>query len=224
MKKIIISFALALFFIPAAFAGKWTNNIGAAFDFQLSLSNYSDDDVSDITQTGYGFHTTYIGLAENGFTAKFDLNAGLVLSDDVDIQDSDINAGVYTSYSFGAGYSFINKENFILGIAAVLCADFYDYSYSETETISGIEHQYENTLSTSIFSAGLDIYSRLSFTEHFGMYANLSGRYFVAGYTSLTQSDEYESGSSTSIQSYKSDETLFGNFLIEPSLGFMWTF
>jgi len=224
MKKFFISISAVLLLGSSAFAKKWTNNVGVGFDYQKSLTSYDSSDYSDISQNSFGIHGTYIGVHENGFTAKADLNFGICLTDDISIQDFDTNIGFFESYLLGAGYSFVNTDRFLAGITGMVGLDMWVYGFTETQTVASVDHDYTTSVLNLTFSTGFDLFARAKISDHFGFYGNLGIRYQVAGVSLYGREDSYESGGTVHTSKVDEDELLLGKYIIEPSVGFMWVF
>ena len=224
MKRIISAAAILCLFTAGASAKKWTNNVGVGLDFQNSTFSIDSDSYSDIVQNGFGIQGSYIGVHENGFTAKFDLSMGLAFTDDVKIQDNDTNVGFYESYSLGAGYSFVNNERFLVGITGMIGLETGSYVFDETVTVGLEEHDVTTTQSDILFSAGADVFARVKVSEHFGFYANLGVRWQAAGIAIFEREDSYENGGTTYTSETDSNEMIFGKCVVEPSVGVMWVF
>lgn len=221
MKKLLISVALICLSVSAVSAKKWTNNIASGITYQNSYLGYKD---ADVYQKSGGLQLSYIGVHENGFTAKAAFNVGLAFSNDIDLQEADLNIGAYASYILGAGYSFIDGDNALMGFTANVGLDTYEYTFTDSIYSGGVRTKRESELSTIMVSLGLDLFVRVKSSEHFGYYASVGVRYLPAGFVTSTYEEETGTGSSAVKNEYSDEDTLSGKYLIEPAIGIVWTF
>jgi opacity protein-like surface antigen len=223
MKKLLIAAFAAAVLTGGAFAKTWTNNIGVGFTLPISTVGAKDKtvngqnfDFGDLKQIGYGVEGTYIGVHENGFTAKADVSVGVATSKDVQLQDESTNLGVFENVYIGAGYSFINSEKALLGLTAMLGVNCSQYK--SKETISGWD--YDNTFTLASFGVGGDIFGLYRFKPNFGMFANVGIRYLVVG--GVKYEREVTKNNTTTTSSFDFDAS--GKLSIQPTIGVIWTF
>ena len=192
--------------------------------FPNSVIGSDEKDVDDIVQHKFGIDGFYIGVHESGFTVKGGVDFGVTTSKDVSVQEFSTNIGAYEDISFGTGYSFVNTENTLFGITAMVGCTCDVYPYFDKYDVSGVKHEVENTLALVTANAGLDVFVRQKIGSTFGFYAGLSMRYVLGGVSILETSDKYkESGEKYEITDEDKD-LLIGKFQCKPSIGFTWTF
>ena len=214
--------------ICGAGAKTWTNNIGAGFSLPISQFGVDKSGADDIFQLGYGIEATYLGFHENGFTVKADVSGGLATSKDISIQDHSTNLGVFYNFAVGAGYSFVRTQKFTLSATAMLGLDAASYSNSEDD-IQYDGKDCENVsrnLTYTMFSAGADLFASYKIKEHFGVFANISARYLVAGGTSQNVDWTWkdESGLKRKESAEGDGPDLKGKFRVQPTIGVVWNF
>jgi len=227
MKKIFLISVFFLFLANFSFAKTWTNNIAAGLTFEDLSIGVDKKNADDITQLGYGIDGSYIGFHENGFTAKANVAIGVATSKDVSIQtDKNTNIGAFENVSFGVGYSFVRTDRFLFGSTAMMGVEMSQYSVnSEDEELNGVKYDDLTTsLSLVTFSFGADIFAVFHFSERFGFYANIAARYLIAGDAKIEYKYETSSKSSKKSEILTDDYSLFGNFVIQPTLGVIWRF
>ena len=232
MKKNLIILFSFIIFTSNVFAKKWTNNIGAGATIPFSIIGLDSKGADDINQVGYGIEGTYIGLHENGFTAKANVSVGAATSKDVAIQDRNTNIGVFENIALGAGYSFVNTEKFLFGTTAMLGIELGQYSSKEKdvyidEEISGKSEtagDVTTSLSLVTVSLGADIFGICRLNKRLGFFANLNARWILGGTTSSEVKNEWDDGHKTKTLTDSSENDLIGKFIVQPTIGVIWTF
>lgn len=215
MKKFFISILAFAIFSESAFSKQWTNNIGAGASFPLSSIGVSKTGANDIFQTGYGIEGTYIGLHENGFTAKANISIGLSSSDDLSAKEQ-TNRGVFENIALGAGYSFVNSTKALFGISGMFGIEMGQYSFSDEES--------ETSLSLVTISFGTDIFAVYRLNERIGLFANLNTRWIADG-TARSQIETESEANGSKKQVTNSENTdLSGKFILQPTIGVIWSF
>ena len=151
MKKFVVMAAALALVSGTVFAKSWTNNIGVGASIPASKIA-TDDDVIDetVTQAGFAFDFTYLGIAESGFAVKVNYDVGAVSCEDAS-QKGDNLVGTYTNFTFGAGWAFVNDEKFTLAATGMIGFDFTEYE-EEIQTVT-------YTTDLLLFSVGADIYA-----------------------------------------------------------------
>ena len=157
MKKFFISLLAFSVFSGTLFAKQWTNNIGAGMSIPFSTIGVNKNGADDINQLGYGVEGTYIGQHENGFIAKANVSIGLATSKDISVQERNTNLGVFENVALGIGYSFVNTERALFGLAGMAGVELGQYSLEEEKNSDSIETSY----SLVTVSFGTDIFSFL---------------------------------------------------------------
>lgn len=223
MKKIILTLAAAVL-CSTAFAKTWTNNVGVGFAFPSSRIGVNQDNADDIVQVAYAVQGSYIGVHESGFVVKAESNLGLATSNDVKVQGNNTNAGFFDNFVVGAGWAFVNTESTLFGFTGCCSVDLNIYSKLDDREVSSVRHTYTTSMVNVLFGIGGDLFVRKRVSDHFGVYANVSGRYLPGGVSVLRHTDEYDTDDDTIKTSSSDSSTLIGKFTIEPSVGFMWTF
>ena len=221
MKKIFSTLFVLLILTNAIFSKTWTNNVGVGLSSQYSVTGVDDKNLDDKKQLGFGAEGTYIGVHSNGFSVKANIAVGLATSKDIAIQDRKTNIGAFENVAIGAGYSFVHSERALFGATAMLGVEMGQYSVDSEDVIyEGVPYDtLTTTLSLLTCSVGEDIFGIFRLSPRFGLFANLSARYIFVG--NATTELKYESNS----KKRKSDDTeLFGKFIVQPTLGVIWTF
>lgn len=228
MRKSLFFLLLCLIFTNLISAKTWTNNIGTGGTVSV-LSIGADEDTmgtKNTNQIGYGLEGTYIGLHENGFTAKVDVSFGLATSKDISIQQNRrTNLGVFENIALGLGYSFINDEKFLVGTTGMFGIELGQYSVeSDNEDYNGVYYKnLKKTLSLASFSLGADFFAIYRLSEYFGLFGNLAARYVVAGNAKLESQYSGAKNSADSLTVSRNSD-LKGNFIVQPTVGVIWTF
>ena len=231
MKKIVIALLAATMALSGASAKKWTNNVGFGFTLPISQIGVDKSGVDDIFQIGYGLEGTYVGIHERGFTVKADLGAGLTASDDVALQGSDSNLGIFYNVAVGAGWTFVHTEKFTLSATGMLGCDvsvFFD-SEDDVPAIGETFSTYESVdqiCGLAMISAGADVFASYRIKEHFGVFANLSARYLIVGGSSYGTEYTYKkkNGHTATERDSSDGPDLAGKFRIQPTIGIIWNF
>lgn len=231
MKRFAIFIALSLLGINV-FAKSWESNVCAGFTVPVSRIGVDQKGADDITQLSFGLEGFYLGRHENGFTVKGDYAIALTTTRDINIQNHKTNAGFLTNTSFGAGFSFVPADKWLVSVTGMFGVDVsifkdsdddVDYNYPD---VSDKKADYDRTFSLVTLNFGTDIFVRRTMGEHFGLFTNLSARYIIGGwgedetsYTYTTSNRRYDRTDK------KTDDTdLFGFFRIQPTIGVCWTF
>jgi len=210
MKK-IITLVLALAMVStAAFAKKWTNNIGLGFDMAFSSLEFDEDsyDIEPINENGFGLSVTYVGFHQNGFCVKADESIGVVNGK----QDGESVTGSYNNLTFGAGWALVHDEKVTFTVTGMLGFDLS--TYEEEEKYLGVTTEYTHTFLS--FSIGADAFFSYRLKENFGLFANLGIYFLPAG------SAEMES--KTDNVTTTNDYDLNGKYRVSPSFGIAWNF
>lgn len=198
MKKFVVMAAALALVSGTVFAKSWTNNIGVGASIPASKIASDDDAIDEtVTQAGFAFDFTYLGIAESGFAVKVNYDVGAVTSEDIGDDD---DTGSFNALTFGAGWAFVNEESFTFAATGMIGFDYteYDLTASTTELLS--------------FSIGADIYASIKLMEHFGLYADL-GLYYLPSGTAKVE---------TSIGDSEFD--LKGKYRVSPTVGVCWKF
>ena len=229
MKKSVLLFVLGVFALSGSFAKKWTNNVGAGFTVPFSLIGVDESGADDITQFGYGIDGIYVGQMDNGFMTKANYSIGLATSDDVSVQDRNMNLGIFLNFSVGAGYAFIHTQKFTLGLTGMIGFDISAYPHTEEDIVyAGSDDgkaDLDTALTMAMFSAGADIYASYKLKEHLGLFANLAVRCLVAGTSELTEIYTYkDGGADCTLAKSREGSDLLGKIRVQPSLGVIWNF
>ncbi|WP_294427618.1 hypothetical protein [uncultured Treponema sp.] len=215
MKKFFISILALAIFSGSAFSKQWTNNIGAGVSFPLSSIGVSETNSKDIFQTGYGIEGTYIGLHENDFTAKANISIGLAASNDLSSKES-TECGVFENIALGAGYSFVNTESALFGITGMFGVEMGQYSFADEDD--------ETSLSLVTISFGADIFGIYRFNERIGLFANLNTRWIADGTArSEIETESIINGSKKQVTNSENTD-LSGKFILQPTIGVIWSF
>ena len=224
MKKPIL-LALCTALAVGASAKTWTNNIGVGVAVPFSITGVDDDNVDDVTQLEFGVGGTYIGYHESGFTVKADLAIGVGITDDISVQSNKRNVGVFENAAAGVGYSFLRTERFLLGAAAMFGMELSQYDDDDDARVAGVKHTYTTSQLLVTLSVGGDVFTRYRLGEHVGLFANVGARYLVWGSSTLQTKDEWTTDDDVKHSRTNDDATdLWGKFIVQPTLGIIWTF
>ncbi len=225
MKKSLTILAIFAFFTSSLFAKSWTNNIGLGYSMPFSFIGINESGAKDINQIGYGVCGSYTGIHNSGLTLKADVSIGLNTTKDVTIQKSGTNFGVFENIGFGVGYAFINSEKATLGATGSLGIELSQYSFTE-EDITYNSHKADSTITSSIVSAsiGADLFGIYRFTEGFGIFTNITAKYILGGTTKVENKYEWEESDTKKTSISSTDAEIRGKFLIQPTIGIVWTF
>ena len=228
MKKIFIILAVGFLAMNGAFAKKWTNNVGFGFTVPISEIGVDEKGADDIAQIGYGLDLFYLGVHENGFTAKANIDFGVATTKDISLQDNETNVGVFYNIDLGAGWSFVHTEKITLALTGMMGLDMGLYTDSaEDVTYDGqnCDSLYK-TIAFAEFNIGGDLFFAYRIKEHFGFFANFSARYLVAGggIDKIEWSYKDSSGRKHKESLEDDDTSLLGKFRIQPTIGVVWNF
>lgn len=215
-----------LIFSSGAFAKKWANNIGVGVSVAGSFIGVNQKDADDIFQLGYGAEVTYIGVHENGLSAKANISVGVETSKDIALQDREVNVGAFENIVLGVGYSFVNSERLLLSVFATAGVEMGQYSFTEEDVVDGNEtYDVTTTRSFVTLSAGTDIFAVYRLSQKLGIFANLGARYIFNGNESR---ETLKDGRSSKRGEHKNNSpdkiALFGKFIVQPTIGVVWTF
>ena len=220
MKKFFISLLAFSVFSGTLFAKQWTNNIGAGMSIPFSTIGVNKNGADDINQLGYGVEGTYIGQHENGFIAKANVSIGLATSKDISVQERNTNLGVFENVALGIGYSFVNTERALFGLAGMAGVELGQYSLEEEKNSDSIETSY----SLVTVSFGTDIFSVYKISERIGFFANLNARWIIAGTARREVTTESKNNGKKKQETDSSSTDLLGKFIVQPSIGVIWSF
>lgn len=227
-KKIFIAALVWAALSGSAFAKKWTNNIGVGASLPVSSVGVDKKGVDDIDQIGYGVEGVYMGLHENGFTAKASISIGVMTSRDVSVQqERKTNIGVFENISLGAGYSFVSTERFLLGALGVVGIELGQYSVEEDDVaVNGgaATGDSKNSLSLVTASMGAELFAVCRLTVRFGLFAGLNARWILGGTASSENQEEWREGGKKWISTDSDDTNLLGKSIVQPTVGVIWTF
>ena len=225
MKKILFSLVFIFIFSTGAFSKTWQNNIGIGFSVPFSSIGVNKSGEDSINQLCYGAEGTYIGIHQNGFSIKADVSLGIATSKDISLQDRKINVGAFENVVFGAGYSFVHTEKTVLGACAAFGVEMSQYSVKEDDVkIDSEYYDVTKTISLVTFSAGADFFAVYRLSPRFGFFANLAARFIIVGNENYEYKQETTSKKSKNSSSSDNDIDLLGNFIVQPSIGLIWTF
>jgi hypothetical protein len=228
MRKSLFFLLISLAFTNLLTAKTWTNNIGTGATVSV-LSLGTDENtmgIKNTNQVGYGLEGTYVGLHENGLTAKVNVSFGLATSKDISIQQNKhTNLGVFENVALGLGYAFIKNENFLFAVTGMVGIELGQYSVeSDDEDYNGVTYSnLKKSLSLASCSLGADIFGIYRLTEYFGIFGNLAARYVIAGNAKLESQYSGTKKNSDNITVSRNSD-LKGNFVVQPTVGVIWTF
>ena len=228
MKKIIGILVIGFVALGTVSAKKWTNNVGFGFSMPISTIGVDEKDSDDISQIGYGIDMFYVGVHEDGFTTKANVDLGIATTKDISLQDNETNAGIFYNADLGVGWSFIHTEKMMLSLTGMLGLDIGGYEDSaEDVSYDGNDcDSFKKTIAFAEFNVGGDLFFSYRIKEHFGFFANFSARYLVAG--GINDKIEWTYKDSDGRKHTESSEgdgtTLLGKFRIQPTLGVVWNF
>ena len=228
MKKILSVFAICLFALNGIQAKKWMNNIGVGLTIPISQIGIDEKSSDDIFQVGYGIGGTYVGIHENGFTAKANIDIGAATTKDISLQGDETNVGIFYNFDFGVGYSFIHTEKITFSLTGMAGLDMETYFDSEDD-VSYDEKDCESvdrTFSLAELNIGADLFFAYHIKEHFGFFANLSTRYLIVGSSkeNIEWSWKSKTGGTRKESEDKDGPDLAGKFRIQPTIGVIWNF
>lgn len=229
MKKLLVTLVFS-FVLAGAFARTWENDAGVGFSLPVSVIGVDEKGADDIKQIAFGTEGFYLGHHENGFTVKADYAIALTTTKDIHIQDHQTNAGFLTNMGFGVGYSFMPGDNFLISLTGMFGADVsifkdsdddVDYDY---EDVRGKKADYDRTFSMVTVNVGADLFMRYKVGDHFGFFANFSGRYIIGGWGEDETAYTYDAGRRDRTDKKVDDIDFLGYFRVQPTIGVCWTF
>ncbi|MBQ6780297.1 MAG: hypothetical protein IJP62_03580 [Treponema sp.] len=220
MKKTLAVLAAIAMSVTGAFA--YTHNFGVGFTMPISQVGVDKTGLDDIFQIGYGVHGFYSGILDKGFTFKASESVGIATSNDMPkIGPSKADVGVFSNLDVGAGWTFIQNGKMTLSALGMLGMYLAAYPKTDEETILGKKHEYSYTAGVVMFDVGADLYFSYKIGNHWGLFANIAGRYLIAG-TEFGSIEDKEDKTTTTTTIDMGD--LRGKFMIQPTIGVCWKF
>ena len=229
MNKIFFIIALSTIFAFQSAAKSWKNYAGLSLNApfsQTSAKAEGADQEQKISQIGAGAELTYIGVHSTGFLLKADAALGAATSEDIEIQGSSRNVGIYENISLGAGFAFVNTDKVLFGSAITAGAEVSQYTHNYDETATGTSKETQVTQSVWLItsSVGADLFFAYNVTKHFGFFTSVAGRYIFFGDGQDEIRDEWKEGSAKKSEIVKTDLSLSGKYVFSPSIGVIWNF
>lgn len=224
MKKLLTVILLSAAVSLGAFARGATWNFTAGATFPYSQLGYDGNDTV-VSQMNYGGQGAITWIGNSGFTLRGSFAAGVATSKDISLS-SEETKGAFQNLAFGLGFSPVNKNRTFLGFTGMFGMELTEYTYSYSKDVSGTNHDYTDAKILYTFSVGGDAFAGLRLTKHLGLYADVGARYIFVGADGTGSSDSYKKTDGTYVTETlpQSDPVIVtGRFIIQPSVGLVWT-
>ena len=224
MKKILTLLLVTATVSLGAFArgATWNFTLGATMPY--SQLDYTDSDAT-ITQLNYGGQGAVTWIGNSGFTLRSSFAAGVATSKGMTVSGTETQ-GAFQNLSLGLGVSPVNRNNVFLGFTGMLGLELSEYTVVTKETVSAVDHTYTDARILTTFSVGADLFAGVRLTKHLGFYADVAGRYVLVGGDGTATNDSYKETDGTIVSRTLPQEApagIKGKFLVQPSVGLVWT-
>lgn len=225
MKKLLTLLLVTATVSLGAFArgATWNFTLGATMPY--SQLDYTDTNAT-VEQLNYGGQGAVTWIGNSGFTLRSSFAAGVATSKGMTVSGTETQ-GAFQNLSLGLGVSPVNKNNVFLGFTGMLGLELSEYTVITSETdSSAVDHTYTDARILTTFSVGADLYAGVRLTKHLGLYADVAGRYVLAGGDGTARNDSYKETDGTIVSRTlpQADPAgIKGKFLVQPSVGLVWT-
>lgn len=230
MNKIFFIIALSTIFSFQSVAKSWKNYAGLSFNLPISQTSAKEEETDfeqKISQLGAGAQISYIGIHNaSGFLLRANAALGAATSEDIEIQGSSRNVGVYENISLGAGFAFVNTDSVLFGsaITAGIEVSQYTHKYSDKTKATHKDTQVTESASLVTSSVGADLFFAYNVTKHFGFYTSLNTHYIYFGDGQYENRQEWKEENEKKSESVKTNLSLNGKYVFSPSIGVIWNF
>lgn len=227
MNKIFFILALSTIFAFQSVAKSWKNYAGLSFNAPISQTSAKAEEAEQeekISQMGAGAELTYIGVHSSGFLLMADAALGAATSEDLEIQGSSRNVGIYENISLGAGFAFLNTDTALLGSAITTGVEVSQYTHKYSDSKASKDIQVTQSASLVTASVGADLFFAYNVTKHFGFFTSVAAHYIFFGDGQDEVRNEWKEGNMKKSESVKTDLSLSGKYVFSPSIGVIWNF